>query len=236
MLTLTSTPSIGSFAESVIVPYKTHCFNPNELMPVIALTSVLLRIYSTSASATASYEIIVFRSPKIFLNSNWECIRSYTGSSVNLNSSPVDFENLEAYGDDVEYFYTYKSNRSNDDRTELHLNINGDTGSNYTQQELAHYNGSTVYAYRYTSNTNFQIGHSMGQYMYSDGFLRGDSGNDRMINSKAFASGTSGGYFSLQRTYGLWGNTSDTIDKLSFSTLQNVTLDDVKINLYRRVV
>jgi hypothetical protein len=168
--------------------------------------------FTGSVSASYTWHIMVYRTPKESIQGSWEYMKELNWSSETAEKS---FSSLD--GDtDIQYRLVWEGDQA------LLMQCNNDGGANYTSQRLVNSSGTLTSANN-TGLTNLTI----GDYNL-DCIVNAESGVDRLIYSSA--SKTAAAH--QRRSSHWWLNTGDNLTSIDLTPVSSAT---GTAKLYRRI-
>ena len=191
------------------------------------LTSIDLQF---TGSATADAHIILYRTPKEASQEKWELIQE--GSiSQDTFTTPYDITGLDGNADKV--YRLVVSNVYVSTTPNQLLQLNGDSGSNYIEQEL--YNTSGSIAANNATQTGVDLMDSEGSTRKAtqEIIINAESGVKRLIQFSGAQIDSSSGYLVQVERACWWSNTVDNLTSLRF-TLASSATHNLDFKLYRR--
>lgn len=183
---------------------------------------------SAASSTVTDAHIMLYRTPKVSEQSNWELMETQTVTAQNLNSNPVIFSglSLDSAGS---YKVVWEDLVSTNLKQEIRLN--NDTGSNYKQQGLRNNNGSLSADSRTQTFFYTGLSNSNNTPEYGEFIISGESGVERLstINFSSQAGPYEQYYWS-----NWWLNTADDLTEIRILNDNNSTVSGF-YKLYRKI-
>jgi len=163
-------------------------------------------------SGLSDATIALFATPKGINTENWELVEEVTVTAQDLNTSPIQFQNLDGdshkqYLIDVDLEYTASE--------WLYLRYNGDTGVNYTTQQLRNVGGS-IGAQNNNDNEIRTLANDQRAHKGTI-VVNAETGQKRLCTISIGSNGS--GSTKQGENAGWWDNTVDNLDEIELSTL-----------------
>jgi len=182
-----------------------------------------------NASQTSDAHIMLYRTPKASGQSSWELMEVQTVTTQNINTTPIDFTGL--LGDsDLEYKLTLEGSFASGSG-DTGIQINSDTGTNYTKQRLFNSGGSIG-----SQNLNEAFGGllrniAVNGQVSASAIIKAETGVERMIIA---SSSPVAGSDDQNEITTWWSNTVDEVTSVRIKTNSGTPSFTGTAKLYRK--